>query len=159
MIGGYIEIKFKMNPSNHPVGILWMNPLGSFTILIKMHSQYAWATHWEFFQNIPSYLISMYSTIYSMSFLRVCGKIEPHWEFVVSFLKGTYWVHYGHIFEYSLKETSMSGSGTLWVHFDQNCERAVLSSSGACEQVERELGEARRQSSTSCAGRDLLRKD
>ena len=47
--GRYIEIKFKMNPSNYPAGILWMNPPGSFTILIKMYPQCAWATCWEFF--------------------------------------------------------------------------------------------------------------
>jgi len=123
VIGGYIVIKLKMDPSNYPAGILWMNPPGSFKILIKMYPQCAWATHWEFFQRIPSNLITMYSTIYSMSSLRVCGKIEPHWEFVVSSLKRTHWAHYGHIFGYSLKEISMSGSDTLWVHFDQNCER------------------------------------
>ena len=37
--GGYIVIKLKMNPSNYPAGILWMNPLGAFTILIKMYPQ------------------------------------------------------------------------------------------------------------------------
>ena len=93
VIGGYGEIKFKMSPSNHPADILWMNPPGFFTILIKMYPQCAWATHWGFFQRIPSYLITMYLTIYSMSSLRVCGKIEPHWEFVVSFLKRTHWTH------------------------------------------------------------------
>jgi len=64
----------------------------------------------------------MYSTIYLMSSLRVCGKIEPHWEFVVSSLKRTHWAHCGHTFGYFLKELSMSGSGTLWVHFDQNSQ-------------------------------------
>jgi len=93
VISGYIVIKLKMSPSNYPAGILWMNLPGSFTILIKMYPQFAWATHWEFFQRIPSYLISMYSTIYSMSSLRVCGKIEPHWEFVMSSSKRTHWVH------------------------------------------------------------------
>ena len=39
-IGGYIVIKLKMSPSSYPAGILWMNPLGSFTSLIKMYPQY-----------------------------------------------------------------------------------------------------------------------
>ena len=78
-------------------------------------------------------LITLYSAIYSMSSLRVCGKIEPHWEFVVSSLKKTHWAHCGCIIEYSLKELLMSGSGKLWVHFAQNCERTqwVLSKSGS----------------------------
>ena len=116
-------IMFKKNPPHCPVGIFWMNPLGSFTILGKMCPQCAWATHWEFFQKLPINLSIMCPTIYSMSSLRVCGKIEPHWEFVVSSLKRTHWVCCGQIDGHSLKELSMSGSGTLWTHFAQNCER------------------------------------
>jgi len=63
-------------------------------------------------KNIQKYAL-MYSTIYSMSSLRVYDKIEPRWEYVVSFLKRTLWVHYGHIFGYSLKELSMSSLGIV----------------------------------------------
>ena len=32
------------------------------------------------------------------------------------------WIHYEHIAGYFMKGTSMSGSGTCWAHFAQNCE-------------------------------------
>jgi len=38
-------------------------------------------------------------------------------------LKRTYWGHCDHIAGYFLKEVSMSGSGSWWIHCTQNCER------------------------------------
>ena len=91
----------------------------------------AWATHQEFFQKVPINVITMYPAIYSMSSLRVCDEIEPHWEFFVISFKRTHWVHCNHIDGYFVKELLMSGSGTCWAHGESNYERTqgVLSKS------------------------------
>jgi len=41
----------------------------------------------------------------------------------VSSLKRTHQAYCGQIAGYFLKEPSMSGSGKLWVSFEQNCQR------------------------------------
>jgi len=123
VISGYIEIKLKMNPSNYPAGILWMNPLGSFTILIKMYPQCVWATRWEFFQRILKNMPIMYPV---GSFQKTHNKLSMWFNFTTNSQRTHWvygWVHCDQIARYSLKELSMSGSDTLWVHFDQNCER------------------------------------
>ena len=51
---------FWKNPPNYPAGIFWMNPLSSFTILLSMCPPWTWATHWEFFQNVPINVTNMY---------------------------------------------------------------------------------------------------
>ena len=79
----------------------------------KCAHQRTWATHWEFFQKVPPHVITMYSAIYSMSSLRVCGRVGPHCEFFVSSLKRTHWVCYDHMKWEFLKELSMSGSDSL----------------------------------------------
>ena len=38
-------------------------------------------------------------------------------------LKRTHWGHSDYIFGYFLKELSMSGSGSWWIHCNLNCER------------------------------------
>jgi len=84
-----------------------------FHNLFIVYPQYTWATHSEFFQNLPSNLITIHSTKYSMSLLRVCWKTEPNWEFSLSKLKKTRWVcGWVHSVQF-MKELLVSGSGIL----------------------------------------------
>ena len=76
-----------------------------------------------FFHKVPCNVIIMYPTIYSKSSLRVCGKIEPQCDFIVVSLRKICWGHYDYIAEYFVKELSMSGSDSGWIHCKQNCER------------------------------------
>jgi hypothetical protein len=46
----------------------------------------------EFFDKIPKNVTKIYSTIYPMGSLRVYGKIELHWEFIMGTLQKTHWV-------------------------------------------------------------------
>jgi len=92
----------------YPAGIFWINPLGSFKFLIKMYPQCAWATHWELFQSIPSYLITIYSMIYSMSSLRICC------EFFEKSPLDTLWAHFWVFFERTLNEWLRSIVGIFW---------------------------------------------
>ena len=117
-------VYFQKVSTKHPVATFWINPLGSFTILSTLCPPCSWATHWEFFQKVPSNVIKTYSTIYSMSSLRVYVEIEPHWESIVITLNKRPWGHCDHITGYFLKELSMSGSATWWTQCRQNCERA-----------------------------------
>jgi len=64
----------------------------------------------------------MYPTIYSKSSLRVCGETEPQCDFIVISLRNC-WGHCDYIVEYFMKELSMSGSDSGWIHCEQNCER------------------------------------
>ena len=61
----------------------------------------------------------IYSIIYSKGSLRVCGKIEPMWEFVLKTFKWTHWVCFSQTHGYILKELSMSGSGLWQAHWEQ----------------------------------------
>ena len=65
----------------------------------------------------------MCPTIYSMSSLRVCGKIEPQWEYIVITSNRICWVYSDYILGYILKEISMSGSNPWWLHCKHNCKR------------------------------------
>ena len=46
----------------------------------------------EFFHNVPNRHFE--------GSLRVCGKIEPHWEFIVGTLQRTHWAHFDQIVLY-----------------------------------------------------------
>ena len=80
-----------------------------------------WATHQKFFHKVSRNFITMYPAVYLMSSLRVCGKIEPHWGYIMISLKWTHWAHCGHISRWFVKELMMSGSAiwltTFWLTF------------------------------------------
>ena len=86
------------------MGYCLKEPTGFFDNLIKMCPSCAWATHQKFFHKIPGNLITMCPAIYSTGSLRVCGKIEPNWEFLLKSFKWTHWVSFGQIPGYILKE-------------------------------------------------------
>ena len=97
--------------------------LGSFTMFFTMYPACPWATHWEFFQNLSRNVITMCSTTYSLSSLRIHGKNQLNWGYIVITLKEPPWGRCDHISGQFLKELSMSGSGTCWIHCEEHCER------------------------------------
>ena len=54
-----------------------------------------------------------------MGSLRVCGKIELMWEFVLKSFEWTHWVCFSQIGGYIMKELLMSGSGLGQAHLEQ----------------------------------------
>ena len=115
--GGHIEVTlwfFKQCVHTLPRGYM----LDSFAMYPPLWSQCDLWSHAGHCWNVPPKVATGF-----IGSLRVCGKIEPHWGFIVITLKRTPWGHCGHISGYFLKEVSMSGSGLWWTHCKQNCER------------------------------------
>ena len=128
-------------PSGDMVITFTMSPVAyimvSFTMFFTMYSACPWATHWEFFQKLFSDVITMYSTTCSLSSLRIHGKNQLHWGYIVITLKEAPWGHWGHISGQFLKELSMSGSGTCWTHCEEHCERNhYVSHWGHCDHID-----------------------
>ena len=55
-------------------------------------------------------------------------------------LKEPPWGHCDHIIGQFLKELSMSGSGTCWIHWGEHCERNhYVSHWGHCDQIDGDI--------------------
>jgi hypothetical protein len=74
-----------------PSGHMSSEPLGFFHKMpSEVPNRYFLYKPPEFFHKILKNVTKMYSTIYPMSSLRVYGKIELHWEFIMGTLQRTH---------------------------------------------------------------------
>jgi len=101
---------FKRNLPNYPPGILWMNPLGSLTILFKTYPQFAWATHWEFFHKIPSNLTTIYLV---RSFQRTHNKLSKN---SLSMWVSILWLNFWAFLERTFNEWLRKVVGKFWTN-------------------------------------------
>jgi len=111
-----ILIKFKKKTAQKPVGSLWKKILVSFTILFTMYPPWIWATHWEFFHKIPCNVITMSP---ADSPQRNHKEITLWLNFTTNSQRTLWvygWIHCDHIAGNFVKELSMSGSDSEWIH-------------------------------------------
>jgi len=117
------------------VGTLWSNSKWTHQITKQVFCEWTLWVLSQFWSkcphNVSEPLIESSFKIY-LAIWSQCTQSYTQWvlwEFVVKLnhIESLLWVLWkeptGHIFEYSLKEISISGSDTLWVHFEQNYER------------------------------------